>query len=69
MAPAITSTVVNRPAAQVFASAVTGDNLRDRIRSMIDEVTRAQVTTATGEPAESAQRWHELRSGGRAGAG
>ena len=68
MAPTIARTVVDRPPRGVRLRGHRG-NLRDRIRSMIDEVTRAQVTTATGEAAESAQLWHELRSGGSAGAG
>jgi preprotein translocase subunit SecA len=39
----------------------TGEGLRDRIRSMIDEVIRARVATAAGEHAEPAQLWRELR--------
>jgi preprotein translocase subunit SecA len=42
-------------------AAFTGEGLRDRIRSMIGEVIRAQVATAAGEHAEPAQLWRELR--------
>jgi len=42
-------------------AAFTGEGLRDRIRSMIDEVIRAHVATPAGEHAEPAQLWRELR--------
>jgi preprotein translocase subunit SecA len=42
-------------------AAFTGEGLRDRIRSMIDEVIRAHVAASAGEHAEPAQLWRELR--------